>query len=58
MRARPSRVDAPPDNPRALREGVDRRRRIRNVYGLDFLDPRLLLADVRTLLLEDRTVRR
>jgi cytochrome oxidase Cu insertion factor (SCO1/SenC/PrrC family) len=37
---------------------IDRRLRIRNIYGLDFLDPRLLLADVRTLLLEDRTVRR
>jgi cytochrome oxidase Cu insertion factor (SCO1/SenC/PrrC family) len=37
---------------------IDRQQRIRNVYGLDFLDPRLLLADVRTLLLEDRAVRR
>ena len=37
---------------------IDRQLRIRNIYGLDFLDPRLLLADVRTLLLEDRTVRR
>jgi len=27
--------------------------RIRNIYGLDFLDPELLLADVRTLLLEE-----
>jgi cytochrome c peroxidase len=33
---------------------IDRERRIRNVYGLDFLDPRLLLADVRTLLLEEQ----
>ena len=31
---------------------------IRNIYKLDFLDPRLLLGDVRTLLLEDRTVGR
>lgn len=37
---------------------IDRQQRIRNVYGLDFLDPRLLLADVQTLLLEDRAVRR
>jgi cytochrome oxidase Cu insertion factor (SCO1/SenC/PrrC family) len=37
---------------------IDRQLRIRNIYGLDFLDPRLLLADVRTLLLEDREVRR
>jgi len=37
---------------------IDRQLRIRNIYGLEFLDPRLLLADVRTLLLEDRTVRR
>jgi cytochrome oxidase Cu insertion factor (SCO1/SenC/PrrC family) len=37
---------------------IDRQLRIRNVYGLDFLDPRLLLADVRTLLLEDRVIRR
>jgi protein SCO1 len=27
---------------------------VRNVYSLDFLDPRLVLADVRTLLLEAR----
>lgn len=31
---------------------VDRQRRLRNIYGLGFLDPRLLLADVRTLLQE------
>jgi cytochrome oxidase Cu insertion factor (SCO1/SenC/PrrC family) len=37
---------------------IDRQLRVRNIYGLDFLDPRLLLADARTLLLEDRTVRR
>jgi cytochrome oxidase Cu insertion factor (SCO1/SenC/PrrC family) len=37
---------------------IDRQQRIRNIYGLDFLDPRLLLTDVRTLLLEDRAVRR
>jgi len=33
---------------------IDPQRRIRNIYGLDFLDPELLLADVRTLLLEER----
>ena len=33
---------------------IDGQRRIRNVYGLDFLDPRLVLNDVRTLLLEER----
>jgi protein SCO1/2 len=33
---------------------IDRRQRIRNIYGLDFMDPRLLLGDVRTLLLEEQ----
>ncbi|MGH7310290.1 MAG: SCO family protein [Candidatus Rokuibacteriota bacterium] len=33
---------------------IDGERRIRNIYGLDFLDPRLLVTDVRTLLLEER----
>ena len=37
---------------------VDRHQQIRNIYGLDFLDPRLLLADVQTLLLEDRQAQR
>ena len=37
---------------------IDRQQRIRNIYGLDFLDPRLLIADVRTLLQEDREARR
>jgi cytochrome oxidase Cu insertion factor (SCO1/SenC/PrrC family) len=37
---------------------IDSERRIRNVYGLDFLDPRLLLNDVRTLVLEERNRRR
>jgi cytochrome oxidase Cu insertion factor (SCO1/SenC/PrrC family) len=37
---------------------IDRQQRIRNIYGLDFLDPRLLLADVQTLLLEERQARR
>jgi cytochrome oxidase Cu insertion factor (SCO1/SenC/PrrC family) len=37
---------------------IDRHLRIRNIYGLDFLDPRLLIADVRTLLQEDREGRR
>jgi cytochrome oxidase Cu insertion factor (SCO1/SenC/PrrC family) len=33
---------------------IDAERRIRNIYGLDFLDARLLLTDVRTLLLEEQ----
>lgn len=33
---------------------IDRAGRVRNIYGLEFLDPRLLVADVRTLLLEER----
>ncbi|MCP5371760.1 MAG: SCO family protein [Hyphomicrobiales bacterium] len=33
---------------------VDRRGRVRNIYGLGFLDPRLLVADVHTLLAEER----
>jgi len=33
---------------------IDPQQRIRNIYGLDFLDPDLLLADVRTLLLEEQ----
>ncbi len=33
---------------------VDRRRRIRNIYGMDFLDPRLLATDIRTLLAAER----
>jgi cytochrome oxidase Cu insertion factor (SCO1/SenC/PrrC family) len=37
---------------------IDRHGRIRNIYGLDFLDPRLLLNDVRTLVLEEREARR
>jgi cytochrome oxidase Cu insertion factor (SCO1/SenC/PrrC family) len=37
---------------------IDPQRRIRNIYGLDFLDPDLLLADVRTLLLEEAVNRR
>ncbi len=32
---------------------VDRRGRIRNIYGLGFLDPRLLFTDIETLLLEE-----
>lgn len=35
---------------------VDRQRRIRNIYSLGFLDPRLMLADVRSLLLEERGI--
>ena len=37
---------------------IDPQQRIRNIYGLDFLDPELLLADVRTLLLEEGRTRR
>jgi cytochrome oxidase Cu insertion factor (SCO1/SenC/PrrC family) len=33
---------------------IDRHQRIRNIYGLGFLDPRLLIADVRTLLAEEK----
>ncbi len=49
----PGSVEAPPTH--LLRVYlIDGQRRIRNVYGLDFLDPRLVLNDVRTLLLEER----
>ncbi len=37
---------------------IDARGQIRNVYGVDFLDPRLVLADLRTLLLEERALTR
>ena len=33
---------------------IDREQRIRNIYSLGFLDPRLVVNDVRTLLLEER----
>jgi len=33
---------------------IDRQRRIRNIYSTGTLDPRLVIADVRTLLLEER----
>lgn len=36
---------------------IDRQGWIRNVYGVSYLDPRLLLADIRTLLLEERASR-
>ena len=32
---------------------IDREQRIRNIYSLDFLDPRLVLADIRTLALDE-----
>jgi len=32
---------------------IDRDRRIRNIYSSGTLDPRLMLADVKTLLLEE-----
>lgn len=34
---------------------VDREGRIRNIYSLDFLDPKLVLNDVRTLLLHEQS---
>jgi cytochrome oxidase Cu insertion factor (SCO1/SenC/PrrC family) len=33
---------------------IDRRGRVRNIYGLGFLDPRLVVADIRTLLIEEQ----
>lgn len=33
---------------------VDRKGRIRNVYGLGMIDPRLIMTDVETLLMEER----
>jgi cytochrome oxidase Cu insertion factor (SCO1/SenC/PrrC family) len=32
---------------------IDAKRRIRNIYSTGTLDPRLVLADIRTLLLEE-----
>ena len=32
---------------------IDKTRGIRNIYGLGTMDPRLLITDVETLLLED-----
>ena len=52
---------ADPDDPRGplahqLRVYlIDRELGIRNIYSLDFLDPRLVLADIRTLMLEEET---
>jgi cytochrome oxidase Cu insertion factor (SCO1/SenC/PrrC family) len=36
---------------------IDRTGQVRNVYGVSFLDPRLLIADVKTLLLEEQTAK-
>jgi len=36
---------------------IDRKGQIRNIYGLGFLDPRLLATDVYTLLMEEGTVK-
>lgn len=36
---------------------VDRKGQIRNIYGLGFMDPRLLYADIYTLLMEDGTIK-
>lgn len=35
---------------------VDRHGKIRNIYGLGLIDPRLLMTDIETLLLEDGTL--
>ena len=35
---------------------VDRNGLIRNIYGLGFMDPRLLYADIYTLLIEEGTI--
>jgi cytochrome oxidase Cu insertion factor (SCO1/SenC/PrrC family) len=35
---------------------IDRQRQVRNIYSLDFLDPRLVITDVQTLLLEEQGV--
>jgi len=35
---------------------VDRKGNIRNIYGLGLIDPRLLMTDIETLLLEDGTL--
>jgi len=35
---------------------IDRDGRIRNIYSSATLDPRLVLADVKTLLLEEKTL--
>jgi cytochrome oxidase Cu insertion factor (SCO1/SenC/PrrC family) len=35
---------------------IDRRGMVRNIYSLGFLDPRLVITDIRTLLLEERMV--
>ena len=32
---------------------IDRKGQVRNIYSLGFLDPRLVMADIRTLLLEE-----
>ncbi len=37
---------------------VDRQGQVRNIYGLGFMDVRLLYADIYTLLLEDGTISR
>jgi cytochrome oxidase Cu insertion factor (SCO1/SenC/PrrC family) len=36
---------------------IDRAGRLRNIYGVSLLDPRLLVADAKTLLLEERGAR-
>jgi protein SCO1 len=33
---------------------IDRTGKVRNIYSLDFLDPKLVIADIKTLLLEEK----
>ena len=33
---------------------IDRAGQVRNIYTLSFLDPRLIVADIKTLLMESR----
>jgi hypothetical protein len=33
---------------------IDRSGQVRNIYSLDFLDPNLVMTDIKTLLLEEK----
>jgi len=33
---------------------IDRKGKVRNIYSLDFLDPKLVVTDIKTLLLEEK----
>jgi cytochrome oxidase Cu insertion factor (SCO1/SenC/PrrC family) len=37
---------------------IDSNQRIRNIYSYGLLDPRLVMADVKTLLMEDKQIAR